>query len=207
MTEKKIKAVSALSDLNKNVEKDREKALDAIRTLIDWIGDSSMREELLKTPERVLKSYIEVFSGYQQNPDEILQGTIKNLENHNDLILLDNIPFHSYCEHHMLPIQGKAHIGYIPDEKIIGISKFSRLIDCYAKRLQIQERLTYQIAEKLFEHIQPKALGVILEGEHACMSMRGVKVKGATFKTKCWLGDFKTDTALRKEFIDAIKSK
>jgi GTP cyclohydrolase I len=178
----------------------------AVRTLIAAAGDDPMREGLIDTPARVAKAYAEWFSGYDVDPRKILERTFAETADYQELVLLRSIPVRSTCEHHMAAITGVAHVGYIPAGKVVGISKLSRLVDAYARRLQLQERLTSQIAKTIEDVLEPKGVGVIIEASHGCMSTRGVNQHGVSLVTKCWLGDFKTSADLRREFTEALKS-
>ncbi len=182
----------------------RQEAEDAVRTLLRWAGDDPEREGLLDTPKRVTKAYLEWFRGYEEDPVEMLQRTFGEVEGYDEMVVLRDIRYESYCEHHMAPIIGVAHVGYIPTERVVGISKLARVVDAFAKRLQVQEKMNAQIAQSLFDVLQPKGVAVVLEGEHHCMSTRGVHKPGVSMVTSTMLGDFRTDRALRKEFLDII---
>jgi len=161
----------------------REEAEAAVRVLIRWAGDDPAREGLVDTPSRVIRSYEEFFAGYAQNPRDILARTFSEVQGYDEMIVLKDIRFESYCEHHMVPIIGRAHVAYLPRERVVGISKLARLVDAFAKRLQIQEKMTAQIADTLEEVLQPLGVGVILEATHQCMSTRGVHKAGASMVT------------------------
>ncbi len=182
----------------------RAEAEEAVRTLIRWAGDDPAREGLRDTPQRVVESYKEIFSGYALDPARMLRRTFGEVENYDEMVLLTNIEFSSHCEHHMLPILGKAHIGYIPRERVIGISKLARVVDAYARRLQIQEKLTAQIANAVQEALNPKGVAVVVEAVHACMSSRGVQKRGVVMKTSHMTGLFRSDARTRKEFLTLI---
>jgi GTP cyclohydrolase I len=184
-----------------------QEAEAAIKTILDWIGEDSDREGLLDTPKRVVKSFGEFFSGYQVNPEEILERTFSETEGYDEMIMLKDIRIESHCEHHMLPIIGKAHIAYIPDKRVIGISKLARIADAYAKRLQIQEKLTAQIANSINDVLQPKGVAVVIEATHQCMSTRGVHKSGVIMKTSHMLGLFRKDERTRQEFIELVTSQ
>jgi GTP cyclohydrolase I len=171
--------------------------LQAVSKLLEFIGEDSKREGLVETPRRVLKSLQELTSGYQQNPSEILSKTFT--ETCNEMVVVRDIQFWSLCEHHMLPFRGNVTVGYLPKDKIIGLSKISRLVQCYARRLQVQERMTQQIAEAMMKHLQPHGVGVIVSAHHSCMEMRGVKTSGEMM-TSCLLGTF-LEPATRSEFL------
>jgi len=182
----------------------REEALSAVRTLLRWAGDDPEREGLLETPDRVVRSYDEYFSGYRQDPREILAKTFSEVDGYDEMIVMNDIRFESHCEHHMAPIIGKAHIGYLPNRRVVGISKLARLVDVYAKRLQIQEKMTVQIADTLQEVLQPKGVAVVVEAAHQCMTTRGVHKPGTTLVTSRMLGAFRKDATTRREFLAMI---
>jgi GTP cyclohydrolase I len=177
----------------------------AIRTLLAATGDDPSREGLRETPARVARAYAEWFSGYRIDPKVYLERVFQETEGYEDTVLLRDIPLVSTCEHHMAPITGKAHVAYRPNGRVVGISKLSRLVDGYARRLQLQERLTNQIAMALDDALQPKGVAVVIEAAHGCMTTRGVNQHGISMVTKCWLGDFKTDESLRRELMDSIR--
>jgi GTP cyclohydrolase IA len=178
----------------------------AIRTLIAATGDDPSREGLQETPARVARAYAEWFAGYDIDPKSYLGRVFEETEGYQDTVLLRDIPLVSTCEHHMAPIIGKAHVAYRPNGRVVGISKLSRLVDGFARRLQLQERLTNQIAGALEEALQPKGVAVIVEATHGCMTTRGVNQHGVSMVTKCWLGDFRTDESLRRELMDSIRA-
>jgi GTP cyclohydrolase IA len=182
----------------------REEAEAAVRVLIRWAGDDPAREGLLDTPSRVVRSYEEFFAGYGQEPREILARTFSEVQGYDEMIVLKDIRFESYCEHHMVPIIGRAHVAYLPRERVVGISKLARLVDAFAKRLQIQEKMTAQIADTLEEVLQPLGVGVILEAAHQCMSTRGVHKAGASMVTSRMLGTFRDDPSTRREFLAIV---
>ncbi|SOE66002.1 GTP cyclohydrolase I [Burkholderia sp. D7] len=177
---------------------------EAVRTLIRWAGDDPSREGLAQTPERVARAYTEFFSGYLLDPMQILATTFSEVDGYDEMIVLKDIRFESYCEHHMVPIIGRAHVAYLPEHRVVGISKLARLVDTYAKRLQIQEKMTVQIADALDTVLRPKGVGVILEAAHQCMSTRGVYKPGATLVTSRMLGAFRDDPSTRREFLSII---
>ncbi len=183
----------------------REAAEAAVRTLIQWAGDDPNREGLLQTPERVVKSFEEFYSGYGQDPEEILARTFEETAGYDEMITLKAIPFESQCEHHMLPVIGHVHIGYIPNNRVVGISKLARVVDVYAKRLQIQEKMTSEIAQAINKVLQPKGVGVIVEASHQCMTTRGVHKRDVTMQTSTMLGAFKKNEKTRSEFLKLIK--
>ena len=182
----------------------KEEAEEAVRTLLRWAGDDPAREGLLDTPKRVAKAYKEWFRGYGEDPAEMLQRTFGEVEGYSEMVLLRDIRYESYCEHHLAPIIGVAHVAYIPTERVVGISKLARVVDTYAKRLQVQEKMNQQIAQVLYDVLQPRGVAVVLEGEHHCMSTRGVHKPGVSMVTSTMLGEFRTDRDLRREFMDMI---
>lgn len=185
---------------NSQLRPTRQEAEEAVRTLIRWAGDNPEREGLLDTPKRVTKAYAEFFAGYQENPEQILSRTFDEVEGYDEIVLLRDIRFESHCEHHLVPIIGKAHIAYLPATKVVGISKLARLVDAFAKRLQIQEKLTVQIAQTLQQALKPKGVAVVIESDHACMTTRGVHKPGVKMITSRMMGVFRTDLEKRKEF-------
>ncbi|MGE0658240.1 MAG: GTP cyclohydrolase I FolE [Reyranellaceae bacterium] len=200
------KIVSAVAQATsaKSVRPSREQAEEAVRTLIRWAGDDPAREGLHGTPERVVRSYEEFFAGYELDPQEILARTFEEVEGYDEMVVLKDIRFESYCEHHMVPIIGLAHIAYLPNSRVVGISKLARVLDAYAKRLQIQEKMTAQIAKAIDEVLQPKGVAVVLEAAHQCMTTRGVHKPGVNMVTSHMLGAFRQDEATRKEFLSII---
>jgi len=192
--------------LNKNTEctPTTKEAEEAVRTLIRWAGDDPTREGLLDTPKRVAKAYREFFSGYTVDPHEILSRTFEEVEGYDEMVVLRDIEFESHCEHHMVPFTGKAHVAYLPDKKVVGISKLARLVDAYAKRLQIQEKMTAQIATALNEVLQPKGVAVVIEAVHQCMTSRGVHKRGSVMQTSHMLGRFREDARTRQEFFSLL---
>ncbi|MBA2238407.1 MAG: GTP cyclohydrolase I FolE [Lysobacter sp.] len=182
----------------------REEAEAAVRTLLSWAGDDPAREGLLDTPKRVVKAYADWFSGYGENPREYMERTFEEVAGYDELIVLRDIEFESHCEHHMAPIIGKAHIGYLPDGKVVGISKLARVVEAYARRFQVQEKLTAQIADTINEVLQPRGVGVVIEGAHECMTTRGVHKRGVSMITSKMLGTFREDARTRAEFLRFI---
>ncbi|MEO0389168.1 MAG: GTP cyclohydrolase I FolE [Pseudomonadota bacterium] len=182
----------------------RAEAEDAVRTLLRWAGDDPNREGLLDTPGRVTRGYEEWFRGYDEDPAAMLQRTFEEVEGYDEMVVLRDIRYESYCEHHMAPIIGKAHVGYIPTDRVVGISKLARVVDAYAKRLQVQEKMNAQIANTLQDVLQPQGVAVVLEGEHHCMSTRGVHKPGVSMVTSTMLGAFRDDRETRREFMDII---
>lgn len=183
---------------------DRAAVEAAVRTLIAAAGDDPAREGLLETPARVARAYDEWFAGYRVDPAEYLRRVFHESDGYEDTVLLRSIPLVSTCEHHMAPITGHAHVAYRPRGKVVGISKLSRLVDAYSRRLQLQERLTQQIAHTLFDVLEPRGVAVVIEATHGCMASRGVNQPGVAMMTKAWLGDFRTDPELRRDFMASI---
>ena len=182
----------------------RAEAEDAVRVLLRWAGDDPTREGLLDTPSRVVRAYEEFFEGYSHDPREILARTFSEVDGYDEMVVLKDIRFESYCEHHMVPIIGRAHVAYLPDHRVVGISKLARLVDAFAKRLQIQEKMTVQIADTLNEILQPKGVGVILEAAHQCITTRGVHKPGVQMVTSRMLGSFRDDPSTRREFLAIV---
>jgi GTP cyclohydrolase I len=176
----------------------------AVRTLIRWSGDDPDREGLIGTPDRVVRAYEEWFAGYGEDPDELLQRTFEEVAGYDEMVLMRNIHFVSHCEHHMAPIIGRAHIGYLPRNRVVGISKLARLVQSYAKRLQIQERMTAEIANTIDRVLGPQGVAVVVEGTHGCMTSRGVHQAQATMVTSRMLGVFRDRPETRQEFLSAI---
>ena len=182
----------------------RAEAEAAVRTLIRWAGDDPQREGLLGTPDRIVRSYREFFSGYDEDPVALLQRTFEETDGYDEIVMLNDIRFESHCEHHIAPIIGKVHVGYLPSNRVVGISKLARLVDVYAKRLQIQEKMTAQIANTLDEVLQPKGVAVVIEAAHQCMTTRGVHKPGVTMVTSRMLGVFRNDPTSRREVLSMI---
>lgn len=182
----------------------REEAEQAIRTLIRWAGDDPEREGLLDTPSRVARAYEEFFAGYREDPAQLLARTFSEVEGYDEMIVLTDIRFESHCEHHMAPIIGRAHIAYLPDKRVVGISKLARLVEVYAKRLQIQEKMTAQIADTLSETLKPRGVAVVLDASHQCMTTRGIHKPGVSMVTSRMLGAFRDDSRTRREFFAII---
>jgi GTP cyclohydrolase IA len=179
----------------------------AVKTLIAWAGDNPNREGLLETPKRVVNAYREFFSGYDVDPKEILGKTFEEVEGYDDVVLLKDMRLESHCEHHMVPIIGKAHIAYIPNKKVVGISKIARLLDVYAKRLQTQETMTAQIADTINAVLKPKGVAVLIDAKHQCMTTRGIHKINTTTITKRMLGSFKSNPDLERRFFEMISLK
>lgn len=182
----------------------REEAEEAVRTLLLWAGDDPGREGLLDTPKRVTKAFGEWFAGYDVDPEEILSRTFEEVEGYDEMVILRNVRFESHCEHHLAPIIGRAHVAYLPDHRVVGISKLARLVDAYGKRLQIQEKMTVQIANTLNDVLKPKGVGVVIEASHGCMTTRGIHKSGLTMVTSQMIGAFRDQGETRREFLAAI---
>ena len=181
-----------------------EEVQEAVRTLITWAGDDPTREGLLDTPKRVLKAFNEFFSGYREDPDKILSKTFEEVAGYDEMVVIKNIRLESHCEHHMVPILGTAHVAYIPEKRVVGISKLARIVDCYAKRLQTQETLTAQIAACIQRVLLPRGVAVVIDASHQCMTTRGVHKTSANTITSRMLGIFRTDARTRMEFLNFI---
>jgi len=184
-----------------NTRPSQDEAEEAVRTLIRWAGDDVTREGLLDTPARVARSYIELFAGYETDPRGYLERTFEEVGGYDQLIVLRDIRFVSFCEHHMLPVIGKAHVGYLPNGRVVGISKLARVVNGFARRLQIQEKLTAEIANSIQEVLQPHGVGVVVEAEHSCMTLRGVNTVGSSLTTSAMLGAVRDDMRTRMEFM------
>jgi GTP cyclohydrolase IA len=179
-------------------------AEEAVRTLIRWAGDDPEREGLIGTPERIARAYREYFSGYDEDPVALLQRTFEAIDGYDEIVVLKDIRFESHCEHHLAPFIGKVHIAYLPNNRVVGISKLARLVDVFAKRLQIQEKMTSQIANTIDEILQPKGVAVVIEAAHQCMTTRGVHKPGVTMVTSRMLGAFRDDPSSRREVLAMI---
>ena len=179
----------------------------AVRTLIAWAGDDPSREGLIETPRRVAKAYKELYSGYDKDPAEILKRTFKEVGGYDDIVLVRDIPFHSHCEHHMVPFTGKAHIAYLPHDGVIGLSKLARLVEVFARRLQTQENLTAQIVDAINENLNPRGAAVMIEAEHMCMTMRGVHVHGTSTITHRFTGVFAEDRVEQDRFFAMVSKR
>ena len=189
---------------NETAKPSRSDAEAAVRTLIRWAGDDPDREGLVDTPDRVVRSYEEFFSGYAADPKAILERTFEEVEGYDEIVLLRDIRLASHCEHHMVPILGKAHVAYMPHRRVVGISKLARLVEAYAKRLQIQEKLTSQVANAINETLQPLGTAVVIEAAHQCMTTRGVQKAGVTMVTSRMLGTFRENGETRRELLAMI---
>ncbi|OIQ80648.1 GTP cyclohydrolase 1 [mine drainage metagenome] len=182
-----------------------EQAEEAVRTLLRWAGDDPTREGLRDTPRRVVRAYRQWFAGYAQDPTAFLQRTFEEVAGYDEIIVLRQIPFESHCEHHLAAIIGHVHVGYLPRHRVVGISKLARVVDAYAKRLQVQEKLTAQIAQCIHDTLQPVGVGVVVEATHACMTTRGVHKHGVSMVTSTLLGSFRDDARTRDEFMRLIR--
>ena len=196
-----MKTVSNEASSNKP---SKEKAMDAVKTLIEWAGDDPSREGLIETPKRVVNAYKQFFEGYEQDPEEILRKTFEEVEGYDEMVIVKDIRLESHCEHHMVPILGKAHIGYIPNNRVVGISKLARIVDVFGKRLQTQETMTSQIANTIENVLNPKGVAVVIDAGHQCMSTRGVHKTESTTVTSSMKGVFKENQVTRNEFLSFI---
>jgi len=185
----------------------REEAEEAVRTLLRWAGDDPTREGLLDTPDRVVRSYEEFFEGYAIDPVALLERTFEETDGYDEIVLLRDIRLESHCEHHMVPIIGRAHVAYLPHHRVVGISKLARVVEAYAKRLQIQEKLTAQIANTIQQVLEPRGVAVVIEAGHQCMTTRGIHKPGVTMVTSRMLGAFRDDPTTRREFLAIIGSR
>src|SRR5882672_8364444 len=182
----------------------REEAEKAVHTLLRWAGDDPSREGLADTPARVAKAFEDWFSGYSQDPEEYLTRTFEEVEGYDEMVVLRDIRFESHCEHHLAPIIGRAHVGYLPARKVVGISKLARVVDAYARRLQVQEKMNAQIANCIQQVLEPKGVAVVIEAAHQCMTTRGVHKPGVVMVTSTMLGAFREDARTRREFLNMI---
>ena len=182
----------------------RDEAEAAIRTMLRWAGDDPDREGLRETPERVVKAFEEWFSGYRQDPEAYMRRTFEEVEGYDNMIVLKDIRFESHCEHHLAPIIGRAHVGYLPTHRVVGISKLARVVEAYARRLQVQEKMNAQIANTIERVLQPRGVAVVIEATHQCMTTRGVHKTGVSMVTSTMLGDFRTNEITRGEFLSVI---
>ena len=192
-----------MSDIRHDVT--RAQAEEAVRTLLKWAGDDPAREGLLDTPKRVAKAYEDWFSGYALDPDEYLARTFEEVCGYDEMIVLRDIEYESHCEHHMAPIIGKVHVGYLPDGKVVGISKLARVVEAYARRFQVQEKMTAQIANCIQRALAPRGVGVVVVGAHECMTTRGIHKRGVSMVTSKMLGGFREDARTRAEFLRFIE--
>jgi GTP cyclohydrolase I len=201
-----ISPVVGNHDHSSSARPSREEAEAAIRTLLRWAGDDPNREGLVDTPVRVARAYEEFFAGYEVDPVALLERTFEETDGYDEIVLLRDIRLESHCEHHMVPIIGRAHVAYLPHRRVVGISKLARVVEAYAKRLQIQEKLTAQIANTIQEVLQPKGVAVIIEAAHQCMTTRGIHKPGVTMVTSRMLGTFRDDPETRRELLTMIHS-
>ena len=193
------------TDNNQNSKKISDKeAEDAFKTILSWMGEDPNREGLLETPKRVVKAFKEYFKGYKEDPNQILDKTFGDVEGYDDMVVQKNISVQSHCEHHMAPIIGVAHVAYIPNKKVVGLSKLARVVEVFSKRLQTQERLTMQIANTLIESLDAKGVAVTIDSTHQCMTMRGIKKEQATTVTNYYLGQFKEDLSYQNRYLRFI---
>ena len=199
----KIEKISNLKKI-KSTKISENQALEAVKTLIRWTGDNPEREGLKETPKRVIRSYKDFFSGYNSDPREILSKKFKEVDGYDEIIILKNIRLESHCEHHMVPFIGTAHVGYLPKNKVVGLSKLARVVELFSKRLQIQEKLTAQIANAIDEILQPKGVGVIIEASHLCIATRGIHKPDSRMITSRMLGLFRDNSDTRREFLNII---
>jgi len=190
-------------DLEKNKISDKE-AEEAFKTILSWMGEDPNREGLLETPKRVVKAYKEYFAGYKEDPNKILEKTFGDVDGYDDMVIQKNISVQSHCEHHMAPIIGKAHVAYIPKDRVVGLSKLARVVEVFSKRLQTQERLTMQIAKTLMESLEAKGVAVTIDSTHQCMTMRGIKKEQASTVTNYYLGQFKDDLSYQNRYLRFI---
>lgn len=184
----------------------KEEALNAVRTLISWAGDDPDREGLIETPDRVVRSYKEFFSGYKEDPEKVLGKTFEEVEGYDEVVIVRNIRVESHCEHHMVPIVGVAHVGYIPNKRVVGISKLARVVDIYGKRLQTQETMTALIADTIDRVLEPKGVAVVIDANHECMSTRGIHKTESSTITSRMLGSFRDNAETRAEFMNLINA-
>ena len=194
-----------MSDDSRN-DVSRQQAEEAVRTLLRWAGEDPAREGLLDTPKRVVDAYGDWYSGYSDDPREFLERTFKEVAGYDEMIVLRDIEYESHCEHHMAPIIGKVHIGYLPDGKVVGISKLARVVEAYARRFQVQEKMTAQIANCIQRALNPRGVGVVVVGAHECMTTRGIHKRGVSMVTSKMLGSFREDARTRAEFLRFIES-
>jgi len=192
---------------NKNLETNKvsdQEAEEAFKTILAWMGEDPNREGLLETPKRVVKAYKEYFAGYKEDPNKILDKTFGDVDGYDDMVIQKNISVQSHCEHHMAPIIGKAHVAYIPKDRVVGLSKLARVVEVFSKRLQTQERLTMQIAKTLMESLDAKGVAVTIDSTHQCMTMRGIKKEQASTVTNYYLGQFKDDLSYQNRYLRFI---
>ena len=198
---KLVKDSNQEQEIKKVSDKEAE---DAFRTILAWMGEDPAREGLLETPKRVVKAFKEYFKGYKEDPKQILDKTFGDVEGYDDMVVQKNISIQSHCEHHMAPIIGKAHVAYIPKDRVVGLSKLARVVEVFSKRLQTQERLTMQIANTLMESLDAKGVAVTIDSTHQCMTMRGIKKEQASTVTNYYLGQFKEDLSYQNRYLRFI---
>ena len=198
---KLVKDIDNIQDQKKISDKEAE---EAFKTIITWMGEDPNREGLLETPKRVVKAFKEYFKGYKEDPKQVLDKTFGDVENYDDMVVQKNISVQSHCEHHMAPIIGKAHVAYIPKERVVGLSKLARVVEVFSKRLQTQERLTMQVAKTLMESLDAKGVAVTIDSTHQCMTMRGIKKEQASTVTNYYLGQFKEDLSYQNRYLRFI---
>ena len=203
---KNFPAAGATSDVE-IMRPTQAEAEEAVKVLLRWAGDNPDREGLLDTPRRVAKAYGELFSGYVQEPEEVLGTTFEEVGGYDDIVLVRDIPFFSHCEHHMVPIVGKAHVAYLPDGRVLGLSKIARVVEIFGRRLQTQENMTAQITSAIDGILKPRGVAVMIDAEHMCMSMRGVQKQGSSTLTTSFTGTFKTDPAEQVRFMTMVRSR
>ena len=201
-----MKLVKDTDTKNIDIKVSDKEAEEAFRTILAWVGEDPSREGLLETPKRVMKAYKEYFKGYQEDPSKILDKTFGDVDGYDDMVVQKNISVQSHCEHHMAPIIGKAHVAYIPKERVVGLSKLARVVEVFSKRLQTQERLTMQIANTLMESLDAKGVAVTIDSTHQCMTMRGIKKEQATTVTNFYLGQFKEDLSFQNRYLRFIST-
>ena len=202
-----MKLVKDIDSKNIDVKVSDKEAEEALRTILSWMGEDPNREGLLETPKRVIKAFKEYFKGYQEDPSKILDKTFGDVDGYDDMVVQKNISVQSHCEHHMAPIIGKAHVAYIPKERVVGLSKLARVVEVFSKRLQTQERLTMQIANTLMESLDAKGVAVTIDSTHQCMTMRGIKKEQATTVTNYYLGQFKEDLSYQNRYLRFITTR
>jgi GTP cyclohydrolase IA len=185
----------------------QQEAEDAVRVLLRWAGDNPAREGLIDTPARVAKSYRELFAGYDMDPEDVLGRTFEEVAGYDDMVLVRDIPFYSHCEHHMVPIIGKAHVAYLPNGRVLGLSKIARVVEIFGRRLQTQETMTAQIATAIDETLRPRGVAIMIEAEHMCMAMRGVQKQGSTTLTTRFTGSYKVDPAEQARFMTLVRGR
>jgi len=204
MALKSVRSPATVKPMERPQRPSREEAEEAVRVLLRWAGDDPAREGLRGTPGRVTRAFEEYFTGYETDPVDLLQRTFEETDGYDEMVVLRDIRFESHCEHHLAPIIGRAHIAYLPSQRVVGISKLARLVEVYARRLQIQEKMTAQIANTLATVLKPKGVAVVIEASHQCMTTRGVHKPGVSMITSHMLGAFRTDASTRREFLAHI---